>query len=220
MNQLSAEKICKTIKKNAILDNISLNLEGGKIYGIVGKNGSGKTMLIRALSGLMEIDSGEIRYNEKVLHKDFPVLPSLGITIENAGLFPEFTGFVNLKMLSKLKKIISDNEIKEAIERVGLDPKDKRTIRKYSLGMKQRIIIAQAIMEHPDVIMVDEPSNGLDTDGVELIRTILQQERERGAIILLASHSKEDIALLADKVFSISAGRLTDLGVETKKTNY
>ena len=217
MNQLSAEKICKTIKKNAILDNISLNLEGGKIYGIVGKNGSGKTMLIRALSGLMEIDSGEIRYNEKVLHKDFPVLPSLGITIENAGLFPEFTGFVNLKMLSKLKKIISDNEIKEAIERVGLDPKDKRTIRKYSLGMKQRIIIAQAIMEHPDVIMVDEPSNGLDTDGVELIRTILQQERERGAIILLASHSKEDIALLADKVFSISAGRLTDLGVETKK---
>ena len=217
MNRLIAENICKTIKKSTILDNISLSLEGGKIYGIVGKNGSGKTMLIRALSGLMDIDSGEISYNGSILHKDLPVLPSLGITIENAGLYPEFTGLVNLKMLSKLKKLIGDDEIKQAIQRVGLDPNDKRTVRKYSLGMKQRIIIAQAIMERPDVIMVDEPTNGLDTDGTELIRTILKQEKERGAMILLASHSKDDIALLADEVFSISAGKLTYTDVSMKK---
>ncbi|MCD8501322.1 MAG: ABC transporter ATP-binding protein [Bacillaceae bacterium] len=205
---LQVKNINKKIKNNPILTDINLNLEPGVVYGFVGRNGSGKTMLFRALSGLMKIDSGEIMYQNEVLHKDFPILPNLGITIENAGLYPEFTGFKNLQLLAKLKKKIGDEEIKEAIKRVGLDPNDKRTYKKYSLGMKQRIVLAQAIMERPDIIMLDEPTNSLDESGVSLIRQVITEEKQRGATILLASHNKEDIDLLADQVFYLDKGQL------------
>lgn len=207
--KLEANGISKTIRKKLILDNISLSMDSGNIYGIVGRNGSGKTMLFRALSGLMKIDSGSIMLDNKELHKDINVLPDLGIVIENAGLYPELTGLDNLKMLAKLKNKISEDEIISAIDRVGLDPKDKRPYRKYSLGMKQRIIIAQAIMEKPDIIMLDEPTNALDEEGVEEVRKIILKEKERGALILLASHNKEDIKILADKVFYIQNGRIS-----------
>lgn len=206
--ELVAESINKKIRKNVILSDISMTLQSGKVYGFTGRNGSGKTMLFRALSGLIKIDSGEIRLDGKVLSKDFAVLPSLGIVLENAGLYPEFTGYENLSALAKLNNKVGPEEIKKAITRVGLDPGDKRTFRKYSLGMKQRIVIAQAVMEHPDVIMLDEPTNGLDEHGVEEIRKLIQEEKERGALILLASHNKEDIRLLADEVFYLESGRL------------
>ena len=138
------------------------------------------------------------------------MLPSLGITIEHAGMYPEFTGLQNLKILARIKGNISEAEICDAIERVGLDPADKRIVKKYSLGMKQRLAIAQAVMEKPEVIMLDEPTNGLDEDGVSMIRQIISEERERGSIVLLASHNKEDINLLADKVYRISEGRLQE----------
>lgn len=207
---LIAKNINKRIKNKTILSNINLELTHGVVYGFVGRNGSGKTMLFRALSGLMKIDSGEILYNHQRLHKDFPILPNLGITLENAGLYPEFTGLKNLQLLAKLNKKVDDVQIKKTIERVGLDPNDKRTYRKYSLGMKQRIVIAQAIMEKPDIIMLDEPTNSLDEDGVQLIRKIIKEEKERGAMILLASHNKEDIALLADEVYYIENGYLKE----------
>lgn len=206
--ELVAESINKKIRKNVILSDISMTLQSGKVYGFTGRNGSGKTMLFRALSGLIKIDSGEVRLDGKVLSKDFAVLPSLGIVLENAGLYPEFTGYENLSALAKLNNKVGPEEIKKAITRVGLDPGDKRTFRKYSLGMKQRIVIAQAVMEHPDVIMLDEPTNGLDEHGVEEIRKLIQEEKERGALILLASHNKEDIRLLADEVFYLESGRL------------
>lgn len=205
---LIAKNINKKIKNKTILSNINLELKHGVVYGFVGRNGSGKTMLFRALSGLMKIDSGEILYKNQRLHKDFPILPNLGITLENAGLYPEFTGFKNLQLLAKLNKKVDDAQIKKTIERVGLNPNDKRTYKKYSLGMKQRIVIAQAIMEKPDVIMLDEPTNSLDEDGVQLIRQIVKEEKERGAMILLASHNKEDISLLADEVYYIENGTL------------
>ena len=205
---LTAVNVQKIIKKNVILQDINLTLESGNVYGFVGRNGSGKTMLFRALSGLMNIDSGEIRYGKQVLRRDIPVLPKLGIVLENAGLYPEFTGFRNLQLLAKLNGTASDADITRAIERVGLDPRDKRPFRKYSLGMKQRIVIAQAIMEQPEVLMLDEPTNALDEGGVEEIRTIITEERARGALVLLASHSKEDIALLADTVYHMEQGRL------------
>lgn len=205
---LTAVNVQKIIKKNVILQDINLTLESGNVYGFVGRNGSGKTMLFRALSGLMNIDSGEIRYGKQVLRRDIPVLPKLGIVLENAGLYPEFTGFRNLQLLAKLNGTASDADITRAIERVGLDPRDKRPFRKYSLGMKQRIVIAQAIMERPEVLMLDEPTNALDEGGVEEIRTIITEERARGALVLLASHSKEDIALLADTVYHMEQGRL------------
>lgn len=208
--ELKVKNISKKIKGKVILDDISLKLKSGNVYGFVGRNGSGKTMLFRALSGLMKIDSGIVYLDDKILGKDFSVLPSLGMVIENTGMYPEYTGYINLKLLAGIKKLIGNEQIKETIKRVGLLPEDKRTVRKYSLGMKQRLAIAQAIMEKPDIIMLDEPTNGLDEKGVQLIRKIIIQERERGAIILLASHSFEDIELLSDNVYYISKGRLSN----------
>ena len=208
--KLEVKNISKSIKDKIILDGIDITLEGGRVYGFVGRNGCGKTMLFRAISGLMNVDAGEIVWDGKKLHADISILPNLGIVLENAGLYPEFSGFKNLEMLAKLKKIADKDMIKTAIERVGLDPKDKRPIRKYSLGMKQRIVLAQAIMERPEVLMLDEPTNALDEEGIDRIRRIVKEEKERGALVLLASHNKEDISILADEVFYMKDGRLVE----------
>lgn len=210
--ELIVTNISKKIKRNVILSNISLHLKSGNIYGFVGPNASGKTMLFRALSGLMKVDSGEIRLDEKVLKKDIDILPNLGIILENAGLYPEFTGMENLEMLAKVNKKVQREEIENTIRRVGLNPADKRLYRKYSLGMKQRIVIAQAIMEQPDILMLDEPTNALDENGIDKIRHIILEEKERGALILIASHNKEDSTLLADQVFYINNGSLINQG--------
>lgn len=212
--KLTVENLCKKIKDRVILDNINLNLESGNVYGFVGRNGSGKTMLFRAVSGLINIDSGKVMLDEKELHKDMQVLPDMGIILENAGLYSEFTGRKNLQILADIRKKITPEEVDKAIERVGLDPNDKRTYRKYSLGMKQRIILAQAIMEHPSILFLDEPTNALDEDGEKKIRNIVAEEKERGSIVLLASHNKEDIEMLADKVYYMVDGRIRDKGVE------
>ncbi len=204
--KLILNNVSKTIKNKTILSNINLTLYNEKIYGFVGKNGSGKTMLFRAISGLMKVSEGEIILNGKILHRDMKVLPNLGLLIENAGLYPELTGLANLKLLAKLNNKISEKEICNAIIKVGLDPNDKRSFKKYSLGMKQRILLAQAIMEKPDIILLDEPSNALDEDGVNDIRDIILEEKNRGALILIASHNKEDIELLADEVFTMNNG--------------
>lgn len=206
--ELIADKIGKSIKGNIILQEISLHLSSGNIYGFVGRNGSGKTMLFRALSGLMSVDTGRISFDGQVLHKDISVIPSLGIVLENAGLFPNMTGKENLQYLADFHGRVGQEEIDTAIRRVGLDPKDSRLYKKYSLGMKQRLAIAQAVMEHPDVIMLDEPTNSLDEYGVEEIRKIIAEEKKRGAIILLASHNKEDIKILADELYRIEEGRI------------
>lgn len=206
--KLAAEKVCKTIRNAEILRDVDLELEGGTIYGFVGRNGSGKTMLFRALSGLMGLTSGQVTLDGKLLHRDFSVLPSLGIVLEHVGLYPGLTGVENLRYLARLTGKIGTAEIRTAIERVGLDPDDRRTYRKYSLGMKQRLAIAQAVMEAPDVIMLDEPTNGLDDDGVKKIRDLILEEKARGALILLASHNQDDIRILSDKLYHIEAGRL------------
>ena len=208
--ELTANNISRTIKGRLILNNVSLNLKSNNVYGFTGRNGSGKTMLFRALSGLMRIDSGTVTLDGKVLHKDFDILPGLGITIENSGLYSEYTGYKNLKLLAGINKKITDEEIKKALDDVGLDHSDKRTVKKYSMGMKQRLAVAQAVMERPDVLMLDEPTNGLDESGVKLIRDIILRERERGAIILLASHNKEDISELADTLFKVDNGCVTE----------
>ncbi len=206
--KLTVNQIRKTIRGKVILNDISMELTDHRVYGFVGRNGSGKTMLFRAVSGLMRIDRGTVVYNDRVLHRDMEVLPSLGIVIENAGLYNDLTGFKNLKKLAGYRKCISDGEIRDTLERVGLNPDDRRKYYKYSLGMKQRLVIAQAIMEHPDVLMLDEPTNGLDEEGIERVRRIILEEKERGAIILLASHSREDIELLADHVYTMKEGVL------------
>lgn len=193
MNEIIISGISKTIKGTEILKNIDLKLRGGKIYGLYGSNGSGKTMLLRAVAGLIRIDSGSIIINGKQLHKETDFPESIGVVIENPQFWDGYTGFENLKMLASIKKQINDEAIRATLEKVGLDPGDKKTVKKYSLGMKQKLGIAQAIMESPDIILLDEPTNALDKKSTENIRGIIAEEAARGAIVVIASHVEEDL---------------------------
>ena len=193
MNEVILSGVNKTIKGADILRGIDLKLHGGKIYGLYGSNGSGKTMLLRAIAGLIHIDSGSIVINGKQLHKDSDFPESIGVVIENPEFWDGYTGFENLKMLASIKKKINNDAIRNTLERVGLGPSDKRTVKKYSLGMKQKLGIAQAIMESPDIILLDEPTNALDKKSTENIRSIIAEEAARGAIVVVASHVEADL---------------------------
>jgi ABC-2 type transport system ATP-binding protein len=208
-NKLTIKNLSKTIHRNLILDNINVAFESKHIYGIVGENGSGKSMLLRHIAGLVLPSKGQIEYNNSQLHKDISCVPNLGLLIENLGLYPEFSGLKNLQYLANIKKKIDTKQIVNSIERVGLNPYDKRPYKKYSLGMKQRILIAQAIMEQPDILLLDEFSNSLDNDGVRLVRDIILEECARGVMVIFTSHIYQDIELLADTVHYINNGVLS-----------
>lgn len=197
---------CKSIKSRLILNNVSYNFEYGKIYGIYGHNGSGKTMLLRAIAGLLVPDSGSVVIDGKVLHKDMSFPPSIGIVIENMNLLPQYNAFDNLKILGKIKKTATDEYIKTALERVGL--KSDLKVKKFSLGMKQRLNIAQAVFEKQKIILLDEPTNALDNDGVQLIYKLLKEEKERGALVVITTHHKEDLEEVCDVVLKMTEGEL------------
>ena len=207
MNEIIISGISKTIKGTEILKNIDLKLRGGKIYGLYGSNGSGKTMLLRAVAGLIRIDSGSIIINGKQLHKETDFPESIGVVIENPQFWDGYTGFENLKMLASIKKQINDEAIRATLEKVGLDPGDKKTVKKYSLGMKQKLGIAQAIMESPDIILLDEPTNALDKKSTENIRGIIAEEAARGAIVVIASHVEADLDI-CDIRYEMSDGEI------------
>lgn len=197
---------CKSIKSRPILNNVSYNFEYGKIYGIYGHNGSGKTMLLRAIAGLLVPDSGSVVIDGKVLHKDMSFPPSIGIVIENMNLLPQYNAFDNLKILGKIKKTATDEDIKTTLERVGL--KSDLKVKKFSLGMKQRLNIAQAVFEKQKIILLDEPTNALDNDGVQLIYKLLKEEKERGALVVITTHHKEDLEEVCDVVLEMTEGEL------------
>lgn len=197
---------CKSIKSRPILNNVSYNFEYGKIYGIYGHNGSGKTMLLRAIAGLLVPDSGSVVIDGKVLHKDMSFPPSIGIVIENMNLLPQYNAFDNLKILGKIKKTATDEDITTALERVGL--KSDLKVKKFSLGMKQRLNIAQAVFEKQKIILLDEPTNALDNDGVQLIYKLLKEEKERGAFVVITTHHKEDLEEICDVVLKMTEGEL------------
>ena len=197
---------CKSIKSRPILNNVSYNFEYGKIYGIYGHNGSDKTMLLRAIAGLLVPDSGSVVIDGKVLHKDMSFPPSIGIVIENMNLLPQYNAFDNLKILGKIKKTAADEDIKTALERVGL--KSDLKMKKFSLGMKQRLNIAQAVFEKQKIILLDEPTNALDNDGVQLIYKLLKEEKERGALVVITTHHKEDLEEICDVVLEMTEGEL------------
>ena len=197
---------CKSIKSRPILNNVSYNFEYGKIYGIYGHNGSGKTMLLRAIAGLLVPDSGSVVIDGKVLHKDMSFPPSIGIVIENMNLLPQYNAFDNLKILGKIKKTATDEDIKTALERVGL--KSDLKVKKFSLGMKQRLNIAQAVFEKQKIILLDEPTNALDNDGVQLIYKLLKEEKERGALVVITTHHKEALEEICDVVLEMTEGEM------------
>ena len=205
---IKIENACKSIKGNPILQNVSLQLEGGHVYGLQGKNGSGKTMLMRAVCGLIRLDSGSISINGQILHKDISFPKSIGILIENPSFLNNMTGFRNLKLLSDINDNLSDSEIQDILSRVGLDPSDKRVYRKYSLGMKQKLGIAAAVMGSPDIVILDEPINAIDQDGVLLVRDLLFDLKSKGTIIITACHDHNELELLSDVIIPIEKGRV------------
>ena len=207
MSEIIIENLSKTIKNNKILDNVNLTFESGHVYGLVCRNGSGKTMLLRAICGLIFPDSGKVIIDGKQLHKDISFPESCGIIIENTDILTNFSAFDNLKMLSEIKNTANDNMIKSAIKSVGLDPDSKKKVKTFSLGMKQRLSIAQALFEDPDILLLDEPTNALNEDGVNDVRRILLEQKKKNKLIIIASHNKEDISLLSDTVISVSNGR-------------
>ena len=203
------EDYCKSFKSAEVLKNINLTLESGKVIGLKGKNGSGKTMLMRAISGLILPTSGKVYINDKELGRQISFPPSIGILIENPSFISNYTGFKNLKILASIQNRISDDEIRDAIRKVGLDPDDKRTFKKYSLGMKQRLGIAAAIMERPDIVIFDEPINALDEAGAGLIKGLLDELKANGSLIIIACHDTEELNYLSDEIYEIYDGEIT-----------
>jgi len=207
--EIIVKSATKYIKKALILDDVNIQLTGGKIYGLKGPNGSGKTMLMRLLSGLIRPTSGEVWIDGKKLGKDMDFPESVGLLIENPAFLPNYTGYENLELLAQIRGKIGAEEICQSLLEVGLEPDDPRRYRKYSLGMKQRLGIAAAIMEKPDLLIVDEPTNALDDSGVEQICTILRRERERGALVVIACHDSLLLETLSDEIYKIYEGKVT-----------
>ncbi len=198
----------KVIKGATVLDDINYTFTGGRIYGLCGKNGCGKTMLMRLIAGLIYPSSGTIRIKDKVLGKDISFPESVGMLIENPSFLNDYTGKQNLEMLAGLQKNVDKAEVRRVLEQVGLDPDDKRKFYKYSLGMRQRLGIAAAIMGSPELILLDEPINAIDTDGVQEIRAIIRGLSAENRIIIVASHDKSEMDYLADEKIYMSEGRL------------
>ena len=206
---ISVQGVTKVFKRQAVLQNVSVDFAGG-VYGLIGRNGSGKTMLMRCICGFVPPTSGEIFvHGERVLYgSDFP--KGIGFIIESPGFLKSVSGLDNLKRLASIHKKIDETQIREAIKKVGLDPDSKKQVGRYSLGMRQRLGIAQAIMEHPDILMLDEPMNGLDNDGVAEMRDLFLQLKNEGKTIIIASHNHADIELLCDHVYKMDNGRLSN----------
>ncbi len=206
---IEVKNVSLTLQKNPILKNVSANFGKGKIHGLIGRNGSGKTMLMKCICGFVKPTVGEITVDGKRIGKDCDFPDNAGIIIETPGFVPYYSGFKNLKLLAALRGKISADDIKNTMRQVGLDPDLKRHVRKYSLGMRQRLGLAQAIMENPELLVLDEPMNGLDKEGVCDMRDYLLNLREQGKTILIASHSAEDIDILCDTVCEMDKGELT-----------
>lgn len=208
MNIIDVRNVFLTLGKTEILKDISVSFERGKIHGLIGRNGSGKTMLMKCICGFVKPNSGEITVDGKQVGKDCDFPQSMGVIIETPGFIPYYSGYKNLKLLAELRGKIGGGEIKNTMHRVGLDPELKRPVRKYSLGMRQRLGLAQAIMENPDLLILDEPMNALDKEGVADMRQYLLELKSQGKTILIASHSAEDIDALCDTVYEMDKGKL------------
>lgn len=203
INKIELKNICKEFKNYKVLDNVNISFEKDKIYGLIGRNGSGKSVLIKIISGLISPTSGELLINGEVYNGKIP--NNLGILFDEIGMLDNLSAFDNLKLLASIKNKINDNEIRNFLELVGLDGHDKRKFKNYSLGMKQKVGIANALMENPNLILLDEPMNGLDEESVHHFRKILSSLK-KDRIIIITSHNKEDISILCDDVYKVNEG--------------
>ena len=205
---INLENVSKTFKDKTVLQPLDLTIETGKITGFIGRNGSGKTVLFKLICGLMLPTTGTVTVDGVQIGKERDFAPDAGVLIETPSFISYESGLRNLRDLAAIKKKITVEQVKDAIRLVGLDPDDKKRVGKYSLGMRQRLGIAQAIMENPSLIILDEPMNGLDKEGVEDMRTLFARLRDEGRTILLASHTAEDIDILCDSVYELDKGAI------------
>ncbi len=210
--KIEVKDYTKIIKGITILDNINITFESGKCYGLKGKNGSGKTMLMRAVSGLITATKGAVIIDGETLGKEISFPRSIGVLIENPAFIANYTGYKNLELLACIQNRIGKEEIQKTMEDVGLEPDDKRKYRKYSLGMKQKLGIASAFMEKPDIIILDEPINAIDEAGVIKVKKMIQEAKNRGAIIITACHDAEELQELSDEIIQIAEGRIVKDG--------
>lgn len=211
MAVIEVKNAVKKWGSNTVLNSVNFTAEQSEIIGIVGHNGSGKTVLMKCICGLISPDSGEISVSGKRIGHDVDIPQNIGLIIETPGFLPNFSGFSNLWQLAKIRRKIGRNDVREVMKKVGLNPDEKKHVGKYSLGMRQRLGIAQAIMENPDILILDEPMNGLDKDGVNDMRELLLDLKESGKTIILASHNPADIDVLCDRVFEITKGDLKQI---------
>ncbi len=209
MDAITIKNLTKKFKDVTVLDSVNISFEKGKVHGLIGRNGSGKTMLMKSICGIIPPTTGEIIVNDKRIGKDSDIPENVGVIIETPGFIPSYSAYSNLKFLAALNNKIGRDEIRKAIRSVGLNPDDKKKVGKFSLGMRQRLGLAQAIMENPELLILDEPMNGLDKDGVADMRKYLLALKEQGKTLLIASHSAEDIDILCDTVCEMDKGRLT-----------
>lgn len=205
---IEVQNVVKRFRDQVVLKNVSISSEKGKIHGIVGRNGSGKTVLFKCICGLMHPEEGVILVNGKRVGRDVDMPEDIGAIIEAPGFLPNYSGYKNLRFLANIRRKIGKEEILNVLKTVGLDPESRKHVGKYSLGMRQRLGIAQAIMEDPEILILDEPMNGLDNAGVQDIRALLLELKAQGKTILLASHNHEDIAALCDTVHEMDGGVL------------
>nr|WP_288632297.1 ATP-binding cassette domain-containing protein [uncultured Blautia sp.] len=212
---ISIENLNKQFKNQLVLNNINVKFSNGHIYGIIGRNGSGKTVLLKCICGFLKPTTGVISVNHKIVGKDIDFPENLGFIIETPGFLLNYSGYKNLRYLASIREKIDSNEIKESMSLVGLDSADKKHVGKYSMGMRQRLGIAQAIMEKPDILVLDEPMNALDKNGVEEMRRLFLKMKSEGKLILLTSHNREDIEILCDEVYEMEEGILNKLKENT-----
>jgi ABC-2 type transport system ATP-binding protein len=205
---IEVKDVTKNVKGKNLIKNITFDVKKGSIIGIIGRNGSGKTVLMKCICGFMKPSSGKIIVNGKQVGEKAKLASSIGILIENPGFLSNYSGYRNLKFLADIEHKIGKKEIREYMKLVGLDPDNRKPVKHYSLGMKQRLAIAQSIMEEQDIVILDEPMNGLDNMGVNDMRQLFLKLKEQGKTILLTSHIKEDIDILCDEVYMMEAGNL------------
>ena len=205
---LKVKNYSKKIKDKLVLDDINLNLKSENVYGFFGRNGSGKTMLFRAITTLIYPTSGDVIIDGKSIITDDYDLRKIGLLLEEPGFYPHLTGFENLSMLYQINNKRDDKHINKMLKSVGLEEKSSKKYKEYSLGMKQKLRIAQAIMENQELIILDEPTNGLDETSIKIVHEIIKKLKKENKLILIASHNKDDLRLLCDKVFKIDAGHI------------
>ncbi|MGL4761982.1 MAG: ABC transporter ATP-binding protein [Sarcina sp.] len=204
IKKIELKDISKEFKNHKVLENVNISFENGKIYGLIGRNGSGKSVLMKVISGLILPNKGKIMIDDEIYNGKFP--KDLGILFDEVGMLPHLSAFENLKLLASIRNKIDDKTIRDFIEVFGLDGHDKRKIKDYSLGMKQKVGIVSALMEDPNLILLDEPMNGMDEESVKELREILISLKNKNKIIIITSHNKEDIEILCDEVYKVNAG--------------